>query len=46
MFRLEVDLGKLLESFDFTYVIFGVLGISCIYAIATIAIMLFLKGSK
>lgn len=43
--RLEVDFGKMLENFD-PFIIFGVLGISCIYAIAAIVIMLFLKGSK
>ncbi len=44
--RLEIDFGKLLDGFDFTYAIFGILGLSCIYAIAAIIIMLFLKGSK
>ena len=44
--RLEIDFGKLLENIDFTSIILSVLAISCIYAIATIVIMLFLKGSK
>ena len=44
--RLEVDFGKLLENFDPTYFVIGLLGISCIYAISAIFIMMFLKGSK
>ena len=44
--RLEVDFGKLLENFDPTYFVIGLLGISCIYAISAIVTMLFLKGSK
>ena len=46
MMRLEVDFGKLLDNPDLGYIALGVIGICCIYAIAAIVIMLFLKGSK
>jgi hypothetical protein len=44
--RLEVDFGKLLENFDPTYFVVGLLAVCCLYAISTVIIMLFLKGSK
>jgi hypothetical protein len=44
--RLEIDFAKLLENFDPTFFVIGLVGISCIYALATIVIMMFLKGSK
>jgi hypothetical protein len=44
--RLEIDFAKLLENFDPTYFVISLVGISCIYALAVIVIMLFLKGSK
>ena len=44
--RLEVDFGKLLDNPDLGYIALGVVGISCVYAIAVIVIMSFLKGSK
>lgn len=44
--RLEVDFNKLLENFDPTYFVYGLLTLCCLYAIATVIIMLFLKGSK
>ena len=46
MLRLEVDFSKLLDNPDLCYIALGVIGICCIYAIATIIIMMFLKGSK
>ena len=44
--RLEIDFAKLLENFDPTLFVIGLVGVSCVYALATIVIMLFLKGSK
>jgi hypothetical protein len=44
--RLEVDFSKLLDYPDLDYIALAVIGISCIYAIAAIVTMLFLKGSK